>query len=352
MKKPIVLIGSLIVVCILGWYAVKLISNRGKSDPDSTRLIEFAVSDIESVDKVIITDPYGNVFEIRKDGDIWTDKDGGCITQENAGFVIDAIKNIEFKGYLPDNSNEKITTLMSALHTKVEIFQNGEWSKTWYIGPPAQDHLGQIMLLDSEEFGKSELPVLMKIKGVHGIIEPRFYADPRKWMCTNIFSVPISDISSVDVKFNDEPERSFKVTKKGTDFDVYQQGKKLQNVDTAMIFRYLHNYKKIHFDIPNYELSEKQVDSVKNTIPFCVLTVRETNNKKTSLRLFRIKTKEAVDVGMASVEDVDRNKFWCQLPNGALVKCQYFVFNPLLLGHIYFPLDLSSVETHDGILPK
>jgi len=25
-----------------------------------------------------------------------------------------------------------------------------------------------------------------------------------------------------------------------------------------------------------------------------------------------------------------------------LVKCQYFVFNPLLLGHIYFPLDLTQ----------
>jgi hypothetical protein len=36
------------------------------------------------------------------------------------------------------------------------------------------------------------------------------------------------------------------------------------------------------------------------------------------------------------------NKFWCELPTGELVKCQYFVFNPLILGHIYFPMDLHE----------
>jgi len=34
---------------------------------------------------------------------------------------------------------------------------------------------------------------------------------------------------------------------------------------------------------------------------------------------------------------MDMNKFWCQLPSGELVKCQYFTFNPLILGHVYFP---------------
>lgn len=350
MKKPIILILSLIIVVAGGWFAVKLISGKGNSG--ETQLIEFAVKDVESVDRVVITDPFGQVFEIRKNGEEWTDKDGGCIQQENARFIIDALKNIELKGYLPDNSNQRFINVMSARHIKVEIFQNGEWTKTWYIGPAAQDHLGQIMLLETEEYGKSDLPVIMKIKGVHGIIEPRFYADQRKWMCTNIFSLPIEQISKVDVRFYDEPARSFSVTKNGTDFHVYQQGTELQNVDTAMIFRYLHNYKKIHYDLPNYTLNEKQVDSLKKTTPFAVLTVSETNQVTTKLRMFRIKTKAPEQAGMGVVEDMDRDKFWCELPNGELVKCQYFVFNPLLLGHVYFPMDLSGLKTHDGIVPK
>lgn len=348
MKRIILLLISLTLVSGLGYYAYQLTQNKGKSDSE---LIDFAVEDITTVDKVIITDMYGRVFELKKQNDTWTDADGGCVVKESVEFVLDAIKKIEFKGYLPDNSHERFKSLMTASHTKVEIFQNGEWIKTWYIGPAAQDHYGQVMLLDDAEAGKSDVPVLMKIKGIHGIIEPRFFADPRKWMCTNIFTLDMHQIEKVDLKFNDEPQRSFTVTKNGDRLGVYQQGNKLPKVDTAMIFRYLHNYKKIHFDLPNFELNERQIDSVKRTTPFCVLTVKETNGNTTKLRCFRIPVKGDESLGIAKIEDIDQNKFWCELPNGQLVKCQYFVFNPLFLGHIYFPLDLSGIKTHNGMVP-
>lgn len=317
-----------------------------------SELIEFAIKDPSNVDRIIITDPYSRVFEIRKNGNQWTDKDGGCVTQESAVFVIDAIKNIEFKGYLPDNSHKRFINMMAASHTKVEIFENGEWSKTWYIGPAAQDHYGQIMLLESKADGKSDIPVLMKIKGVHGIIEPRFFADPGKWMCTNIFRLGIDDIEQVDVRFYDEPQRSFSVSRQGHQFTVKQQGKVLQGVDTSMIFRYLQRYNKVHFDVPNYELNEQQVDSLKKTTPFCVLTVTETSGKNSKLRMFRIKTKKGAEIENVVIEDIDANRFWCELPNKQLVKCQYFALNPLLIGHVYFPMDVSMLNTHDGIQKK
>ncbi|MCH2224598.1 MAG: hypothetical protein MK066_07495 [Crocinitomicaceae bacterium] len=347
MKKIILLIVALGIVGGLGWYANSLMNTKGKSD---TELIDFSIQDVESVDRIIITDQFAQTFEINKGAEgVWTGKNGGCVTQENAEFIIDAIKNIEFKGYLKDNSIKSQTKLIATQHIRVEIFQNGEWAKTWYIGPPAQDHYGQVMLLDSKEYGKSDKPVLMKIKGTNGIIEPRFYADSRKWECTNIFSIPIYDLSKVEIKFNDEPERSFTVTQNGNDFKVYQQETLLSGLDTNMIFRYLHNYKKIHYNKPNYELSEAEVDSVKNTTPFAIMSVTEKNGNNTKLKCFRIKKKESQDNGFVELMNTDGDNFWCELPNGALVKCQYFVFNPLLLGHIYFPMDVSMLETVDGI---
>lgn len=349
MKKLLLIISLLAIISVLTLVSIRLMNKKGRS---VTELIEFAIKDPSNVDRVIITDQFSRVFEIRKNGSEWTDKDGACVTQESALFVIDAIKNIEFKGYLPDNSHKRFINLMAASHTKVEIYENGVWSKTWYIGPASQDHYGQIMLLESKEDGKSDIPVLMKIKGVNGIIEPRFFADPGKWMCTNIFRLGIDDISEVDVRFYDEPQRSFEVSKKGHQFTVKQQGKLLQGVDTSMIFRYLQRFNKVHFDVPNYELSEKQVDSLRKTKPFCVLSVTETNGKTTKLRMFRINTKRGAEIQNVLVEDVDANKFWCELPNKQLVKCQYFAFNPLLLGHVYFPMDLSMLKTHDGIQKK
>mgnify|MGYP000908812094 CR=1 FL=1 len=125
MKKIIILVVALGVLAGLVYLAMNLSKNAGKSDSE---LIEFAISDVESVDKIIITDKFENVFELRKENGIWTDKDGGCITQDKVSFCIDAFKNIEFKGYLADNSKEKFTNLMSAQNIKVKIFQNGKWS--------------------------------------------------------------------------------------------------------------------------------------------------------------------------------------------------------------------------------
>jgi hypothetical protein len=339
MRKLIVLIAFLILVITLGFYAKSLVENQGKSD---TELIEFAVKDTSTVDKIIISDAYSNTIELVRSEKKWTDASGECVTQENVHFILDALKNIEFKAYLAKEAQANFNKKLVTQHTKVEIFQNGEWVKTWYIGPPSQDHYGQIMLLDSKEAGKSDIPVMMSIRGVKGIIEPRFFADKRSWKCTNIFAVPLEKIAKVDVKIMTDPRLSFSVTKVGSILSVFQAGKKLVNADNSMTFRYLQNYKKIHYDLANFELSKRQVDSVKHTKPFSTISLYETTGKKTHLRLFTLKSNETSKNEYGEVLNIDLNKFWCELPNGELVKCQYFVFDPLLKGHLYFPFDLKG----------
>ena len=349
MKKIIILVISLAALGGLGWYISTLFETKGKSD---TELIDFAIKDVESIDRIIITDKSNQSFEIRRKGRTWLDKDGNCVVPENVTNLLDAFKNIEFKGYLPDNSHKTYNTMMAAQNIKVEIFQNGEWTKTWYLGPTSPDHYSQIMLLDSKEYGKSDHPVQMKVKGMNGILEPRFFADPRLWACTDIFQLPMERIARVDVNYVAEKARSFTVTKKGSVMSVYQTGKRLQNVEDRMIFSYLQNYKKIHYNLRNFELTEKQVDSLKRTTPFVVLTVQETNGKTTKLRCFKRNLPANELVAGQEILNSDRDNFWCELPGGDIVKCQYHVFNALFFGHIYFTsMDQTNFTTYDGIVP-
>lgn len=348
MKKLIILIVSIAGLAGLGWYISTLFANKGKSD---TELIEFAIKDTSSIDKLVITDKSLNTFMVQKKNGTWVDKDGNCVVIENIDNILDAIRNIEFKGYLPDKSHANYNTMMTAQNITVEIFENGEWSKTWYIGPPAPDHYGQIMLLDTKELGKSTHPVLMKVRNLHGFLEPRFFADPRLWACTDVFTIPMERISRVDVKFNIEQARSFSVTKNGPEVNVYQQGKELANVEERMVFSYLQNYKKIHYNLRNFELSKNQLDSLKKTVPFAEIKVKETNGKTTKLRCFRAKSTTNDIVAGQEIVNSNLDKFWCELPDGEVVKCQYYVFNPLFLGHIYFPMDQRQFTTIDGITP-
>ena len=334
MKKIILLLSAVIGICLLTFLTFNLLNKKGVSDSE---LIDFAISDTSSVDQIEITDAFSKNIKLIKKNGLWTAENGDCISRENINFILDAAKNVEFKGYLPKNSIKKFTELMSTQNTKVSYFVNGEWLKTWYIGPASQDHYGQIMLLESSSDGKSSNPVMMKIKGINGIIEPRFFADPRKWMCSNIFSLQVNEIQKVDVKFYDVKDRSFSIARQNQNFIVKQGNSKLEYIDTSNIYRYLQAYNKIHFSNPNYDMSDKQCDSIKKSKAFGSLSLTETNGKKTFLKFFRISAVEQQRNEFGEMVNMDMNYFWCLLPNKQLVKCQYFVFNPLLLGHVYFP---------------
>lgn len=334
MKKNIILGIGVVVLAILIFFATNLVRNSDKSD---TELLEFSIADTSSIDKVIIKDAYNNVFELVKDANgKWTDKDGNCVIQQPVATMMETFRNIEFKGYVPANSQQNITNRMAATHTKVDIYQNGKWIKTWYVGSSTQDHYGTYMLLETPK-EKSDLPVIMKVRGLNGIIEPRFFADARRWKCTEIFAIDRSNIAKVDVKYTDTPERSFSVEQSGAQYFVKHNGIPLENIDTNMAIRYLNNYGKIHYEMANYEFNDKQIDSLKKTTPFCYLTLKQTDGKEIKLKMYRLKgTGEELEDDYGNMVPYDINRFWCVLPSGELVKCQYYVFNPLIMGHIYF----------------
>lgn len=337
MKKNKKLIGIsilLIGILALSIITVNLIKSRGNSD---TEWINFAIEDTTKITKIIIEDTYGQYIELIQEDGVWHDEKGECVSKPNVSFILEAAKLIEFKGYLPDKSKPKFTELMATQHIKVSYYVDGEWTKSWYIGPPAQDHYGQIMLLETANDGKSKDPVMMRIKGLNGIISPRFFAERKRWMCTSIFELAPEEIRSVEVKNLEIPALSFKVKNLGRSFEVTSKGKKLSQIDTANVYRYLQAFKRVHFNFPNVELSSKQVDSVKRSPLFAKLILTEKSNKSTVLKMHRIKSEVAQRNEVGEMVNMDMNLFWAELPNGELVKCQYFVFNALLMGHIYFP---------------
>lgn len=338
MKKIIVLILGLGILGFLGYYTYNLVSKKGKSD-GALAAFNFEIKDTASIDKIIITEPNGMEMTLVRNGKSWTDVNGKCVQPQQVGNILDAAYNIRFKGYVPENSMKSVIDRMTTIGIKVQYFQHGDWTKTWYVGGSTSDHYGTHMLVEDDETGKSDLPVICEINGVKGIIEPRFFADPRRWECSGIFAYDIPEIKVVDVKFPGRKERNFEVRNINQNFVVKYSGKYVTHLDTNMVYRYLLNYKRINFENPNFELSNKQLDSLKKATPFCILSLTTKKGKET-LRMYHRKSdgeERTDDFGEKS--DYDVNHFWCLLPSGQIVKCQYFVFNPLIMGHIYFDPD-------------
>ena len=69
MKKLISLIVAIILLAFLGWYAYDLQQSNGISNSE---LIAFNIEYVESVDKFIISDSYGQKITVVKNDDTWT----------------------------------------------------------------------------------------------------------------------------------------------------------------------------------------------------------------------------------------------------------------------------------------
>jgi uncharacterized protein YegJ (DUF2314 family) len=66
--------------------------------------------------------------------------------------------------------------------------------------------------------------------------------------------------------------------------------------------------------------------------------MKEKNGTTTKLRMFKIKAKEPQKNEFAEVMTADdMDNFWCEINGKDLVKCQFFVFNSILIGEAYFP---------------
>ena len=334
-KRIIYLSLGLVILAILSFFTLRLLNPTEEQPFDA---LSFAIEDTNSINKIVITDAYSRSFELNRSGESWIDKNGQCVNKEGVHNILEAVAKIQFKAYLNEKAEKKFYDLMMTNHIKVDFYQNGNFSKRWYIGPNAQDHNGQIMVVEGPNKEKSKKPVIMSIRGIYGIIEPRFFADPRKWVCTSIFNLESEKISKVDVSFSQESYRNFTVDNFGVEFKVKSNGKELSEIDTSNVFRYLQNYKKVNFESANYELTKSQCDSIMKAIPFCTLTVIEKGNKNpTVLKMHRIKVIDPQENEFGELVNMDMNKFWCVLPSNEIVKCQYFVFNHLILGDVYFP---------------
>lgn len=334
---------SLLILLIggLSWTASVLLERRGSSDAGS---FDFAIEDTNRISSIEIRDPFGKTFVLKKLGENWVDGKGNCVSAPNVSFILEAAKMIEFKGYIPAKSQKNFVNLMTTQHTMVKFYVDGAWEKTWYIGPPAQDHYGQIMLLESAEDGLSDEPVMMRIRGLNGIISPRFFADAKQWMCTSIFTYTPEQIESVEVKNYEKNQLSFKVRATGNQFEVTSIGKRLLFLDTSNVYRYLQEFRNVHFNSANLELSKKQCDSVKRSPKYATLRLKTKRGKMHTLHLHRIKSSELQRNEMGEMTPWDMNLLWAVLEDGTLVKCQYFVFNPLLMGHVYFPAMIENTQ--------
>lgn len=333
--KTIIII---LLVAGLGFVAYYLATNQNSSNLSEQALSDFAIKDTASIDKLIISDTEGNegVTLLRQDGK-WVAEDGSCVQQHLVHTMLETIKYIKVKGPVGESAIETINKTIASHHSKVEIFQDGKLTKTWYVGDPTKDQYGTHMLLKDEEKGKSPEPFIMHLPNMYGNLSTRFIADPLQYKCTEVFRYDPLEIARITVEIPDSTMYNFEI--KAIDdntFSLSGINGQISLFDTAKVRDYILAYRKIHFENYNYTLTEEHIDSMKQTVPYYTIEVETDDQTTNKIRIFKRKyqiEKYGLD---GELLEFDQDRVWVELNDGTVVVGQYFVFNYLLRKLDYF----------------
>ncbi len=316
----------------LGYFAYYLATKPGGAHMAGEALSDFAVKDTASINKLVLTDTEGNegVTLIRREGE-WTNEAGECIQQHLVQTILETIKYIKVKSPVAEGSIQTINKNLAAHHVKMEIYENGKLTKTWFIGDPTQDQYGTFMLLKDEEKGKSPEPFIMYMPNMYGNLSTRFVTDPRMFYCTEVFAYDPLEIAEVEVIIPDSSHLSYKIVAiSDKSFEVYNNDRKLQAFDTTVVRDYLVGFKKIHFENYNYTLTEENLDSLKNSTPYYTISVTDKAGSVSKIRIFQRKY-QIIKYGLdGELLEFDQDRIWVELQNGTVVVGQYFVFGKIM----------------------
>jgi|SRR5690554_94740 len=332
MKKIIIIIIGVLLIGGLAYYASNL--SKGAKATDIS-LIAFAIEDTASVNKIEIYDSYNDIeytVERNKEG-VWVGENGECVRQDVVIVMLETMNRIMLRGYVPQSATQNMKKLLMAQHKRVKIYQNGKWVKTWYVGHSTRDRMGTHMLLETPTI-TSDNPVIMGMKGFFGILEPRFFADPRRFTCTNLFSFKREDLGEIEVINRVNPTASFKVEVKNADeYLVTSNGEIVNQVDRNNLVFYLNGFEDIHFNQPNYTMSEAEIDSLRNVSPDYELKIKTKQNEDFNFKMYRrldpeYDTKDTIAY--------DEDYLWGFTKDDELVRLQYYTVGPLIQGKIVF----------------
>ena len=246
----------------------------------------FAVNDIESVDKIFIADKQNHsVILTKKDGE-WRVNDKFYAREDAIKNLLQAINKIRVKRPISRSEHDVQIKRLAVESRKVEVYQNGKLTRTYYVGGTTQDQYGTYMLIEG-----SSVPFIMHIPGFLGFLTPRFFALEDLWRQNFIFKANPKQITYVSVMNSEDNKNNFILSKdnNGNYSIVDYKNQIIQNIDTLQIKRFLTRIKKVSYEAMITHMSQGKRDSLISSRPFCTIVFKSGENNKQVLKTYYVK---------------------------------------------------------------
>ena len=355
-RKNVILI---VIVAVLVIIAGILIGNNRYLSSLRGEAYDFTVYDTASITRLFFADKsnYQVVLERHPDG--WMVNNEHKANQKLINEMLYTLKRMRIKMPVSVKKLDNIVTRMATTNTKVEVYQmmprinlfnkvklfyHETRTKVFYIGDVTMDNNGTYILKEG-----GDKVYIVYLHGFRGFISSRFSANPMDWRDHVVFQEPLSNIASVKLEVNKDPDNSFIINENGR----YQYSMNLLNgqpveFDTLRVLNLLSSFKDVRFEAFLDDVDPTRRDSVINS-PFQKrLTLTTKDGKSRSVTTYGllpnadmfeydqdvVKDPEFYD----KLLDVD-HKYALLSEGNEFVLIQDFVFKKLLQPAYYYSKD-------------
>lgn len=337
MKKTNLILIILVVLLTATVSVIYIVRNTDKK----TVFRDFAVQDTATVDKIFLIDKNNNSVLLERKENFWTANEKYKARRDFTNLLLETIKKLEVSAPVPDSKLDKVLKDLSVSGVKCEIYQNGELSKTYYIGGVTDDNTGTYMIMEG-----SDVPFILRIPGFNGFLNVRYNTEINEWREKIIFNYQFNDIAKVKVEYPGNNTESFIAVSNGNNtFNLTElNGTPVSfRFDTIKVKEFISSCKFIGFEAYIMDsLQQFKHDSLSKQPVLARYTVEDIKGKKRSFKTHYRQNinKYMDDDGNLYNWDIDR--LYGVIDDKEVVLLQYYIIDPITIGKSEFALGQSQ----------
>ena len=333
-----IIITSLLIViaAVLLWNNRYLTSLRGDA-------YDFTVRDTASVTRLFFADKSGNHVLLSRTDEGWKVNEKYDAQPKMVNNMLYTLDKMRIKMPVSLASHDNVITRMAGTNTKVEVYQivprinlfnkvklfpHEKLTKVFYIGDVTQDNSGTYVLKEG-----ADKAYIVHLHGFRGFISSRFSANQEDWRDHKIISENISNIASVKLEFNNDPENSFILNENGR---YKYEMKRLNdesnvNIDTVRVLNLLTSFSDVRFEAFLTDITKERRDSIINSPYQERLTLVTKDGRQEVVRTYTMRI-DASAFGFTENDwDDDPDHKYAYIENNdELVMIQDFAFGKIL----------------------
>ena len=342
-RLAIIITSVLIVIAaVLLWNNRYLTTLRGDA-------YDFTVRDTASVTRLFFADKSGNQVLLSRTEDGWKVNEQFDAQPKMVNNMLYTLDKMRIKMPVSLASHDNVITRMAGTNTKVEIYQivprinlfnkvklfpHEKLTKVFYIGDVTQDNSGTYVLKEG-----ADKAYIVHLHGFRGFISSRFSANQEDWRDHKIISEDISNIASLKLEFNDNPDNSFVINEKSR--YQYEMKRLLDDsnvdIDTIRVLNLLTSFGDVRFEAFLTDITKERRDSIINSPYQERLTLVTKDGRQEVVRTYTMRI-DASAFGFTENDwDDDPDHKYAYIENNdELVMIQDFAFGKILHPASYY----------------